>query len=392
MTNRLSILVFAAGFGLLIAVGSASPQFETPNRSFHNATKFRLEGRHLTVACESCHLKGQFSGTPTTCYECHWIRRKDDVYQTRLGSQCEACHRSTSWTDVRFDHASTAGIPLNADHRQLACDACHKSGDVRAGTIVCVSCHRKDYDAAKNPAHAAAGFPVTCEACHQPGDSTWQTRGGFSHAAIFPLLGVHATQACAACHKNNVYKGTPRECIGCHQADYNRTQAPNHSAAGFPTTCDQCHRASDPTWTGVSFNHSAFFPLVGVHATQACGACHKNNVYRGTPRDCVGCHLADYNRSVNPNHAAAGFPTTCDTCHRATDTSWSQGRFTHTWFPLSGPHNVRCVQCHTTPNNYVAFSCTVCHDRSSTDSHHSGVSGYRYDSQACYACHPQGRH
>jgi hypothetical protein len=128
-----------------------------------------------------------------------------------------------------------------------------------------------------------------------------------------------------------------------------------------------------------------------VHATQACATCHKNNVYKGTPRDCAGCHQADYSRAANPNHVAAGFPTTCDTCHKATDATWQQGRFAHTAFPLSGRHNVACQQCHTTPSNFAVFSCTVCHARSTTDGKHNGVNGYRYDSNACYACHPNGR-
>jgi hypothetical protein len=37
------------------------------------------------------------------------------------------------------------------------------------------------------------------------------------------------------------------------------------------------------------------------------------------------------------------------------------------------------------------FSCLTCHSRGSTDEKHGGVSGYRYDSAACYNCHPQGR-
>ena len=468
MTARRSLIVLCAlMLALLFAVTNVSAQFETPNRSFHNGTAFRLDGRHQTVPCASCHINGQFSGTPKTCYECHWIRRKDDRFQTRLGTQCEQCHRPTAWTAVRFDHASMTGMALNAPHRQLACESCHKVADVRATALDCVSCHRKDYDATRSPAHAAAGFPMACEGCHRPNESTWQSRGGggFNHAAIFPLVGVHATQTCADCHKNNVYRGTPRDCVGCHRADYTRTQNPNHTAAGFPTTCESCHRQTDAQWRGVTFNHNQFFALQGVHATQACAACHKNNVYKGTPRDCyachqsnytsaqnpnhvtanfpttcdtchrptdstwkgasfnhnqffalqgvhatqacaachknndykstprdcAGCHIANYNATRNPSHTAAGFPTTCDTCHRATDTAWTQGRFTHP-FPLTGPHNVTCSQCHTTTNNFKVFACTACHDRTKTDSKHRSVNGYRYDSAACYACHPNGKH
>jgi hypothetical protein len=133
------------------------------------------------------------------------------------------------------------------------------------------------------------------------------------------------------------------------------------------------------------------FALVGVHATQACTACHVNNVYRGTQRTCVGCHLTAYNNSRNPNHAATGFPTTCETCHKPTDSTWAQGTFNHTRFPVPHRGHSGCAECHTTPNNFAVFSCTTCHGRSETDGHHRGRSGYVYESNACYSCHPNGR-
>ena len=315
MKVRTSLIVLAALLSWVAVMKAA--QFETPSRAFHNAYGFRLDGRHQTVACEACHINQQFRGTPTTCYECHWVRRKDDRYQTRLGTQCEQCHRSTSWTAVQWDHGAVTGTRLNLDHRQLGCQTCHgTAGNFRIAAMSCVSCHRKDYDATRAPAHAAAGFPVTCEVCHSAGANAWQAAG---------------------------------------------------------------------------VNHSAVFPLVGLHASQACETCHKNNVFAGTPRDCVGCHQADYSRTQNPNHVAAGFPTTCDSCHRAADSSWLQGTFNHTRFPLRGSHNVPCAQCHTTPGNVAVFNCTICHDRAQTDGHHREVRAYRYDSVACYSCHPTGR-
>ncbi len=620
-TGRTSpVALAAAALMLLLAPANATAQFETPNRSFHDATSFRLDGKHQAVACESCHIKGQYPGTPRACFDCHWIRRKDDRYQTRLGAQCDQCHRPTSWTAVRWDHGAQAGVPLNLDHKTLPCVSCHRSAEFKAATVTCIGCHQKDYAASQAPNHAAAGFPTTCEACHRPNDATWRNTGtgAFSHNSVFPLVGLHATQTCATCHKNNVYKGTPRDCVGCHRDEYNRTQNPNHvaagfplscegchrptdpsfrgagttfnhalvfalvgthatqtcvachknnvfkgtprdcigchqekynrtqspnhlaagfstdcsschrptdpswgsgggfnhnsvfalvgvhatqgcatchknnvfkgtprecvgchdsdytraqnpnhvsagfprtcdschkptdptwssgggfnhasvfalvgthasqacakchvnnvyrgtprtcvgchqpqynatrnpnhAAAGFPTTCDSCHRATDPTWaSGGGFNHNAAFALVGVHATQACTTCHVNNVYRGTPRTCAGCHQPQYNATRNPNHAAAGFPTTCETCHRATDSLWTQGTFAHTRFPLTSRHNVPCAQCHTTPNNFQVFSCTVCHARPQMDDKHRGRAGYIYESNACYTCHPNGR-
>jgi hypothetical protein len=277
-------------------------------------------------------------------------------------------------------------------HAQQPCATCHVNNVFKGTASTCAGCHLSSYQKTTTPNHASAGFPTTCDTCHKASDPTW-LQGVFNHTSFFALVGVHATQPCATCHVNNVYKGTPSTCAGCHLSSYQKTTNPNHAAVGFPTTCDSCHKASDPTWLQGTVNHSSFFPLVGVHATQQCTACHINNVFAGTPTTCVGCHLALYQKTTTPNHAAAGFPTICDTCHRAADTSWTQGRFNHTMFPITtGPHAGNpCSACHVNPTNFAVFSCITCHGQTQTNSNHRGVSGYRYDSNACYACHPQGR-
>jgi hypothetical protein len=304
---------------MLVAPATAFAQWDTPSRAFHKDTAFPLEGRHLIVACASCHAGGVTKGTPTTCYGCHWVRRQDDVYRTRLGSACEQCHRPASWTAVRWDHAAATGVALNGMHRTIGCDACHKNGRFTSATA-----------------------------------------GG---------------------------------CISCHRGDYERTKNPNHATAGFSTACESCHRASDVTWHG-AVNHSLFFPLVGRHATLDCSSCHAGGVFQGTPDTCYGCHRTLYERTTNPSHLAAGFGTACEGCHNATDAAWTLGRFAHAQFPIkSGAHAGRaCSACHTTATSYALFSCvTGCHARSQTDSQHNGRAGYRYDSSACYACHPTGK-
>ena len=452
---------------LLFGVPAAAhAQWDTPNRAFHKTAAFPLEGRHLTVAGASCHIKGVIQGTPTTCYDCHWLRRQDDPYRTRLGSACEQCHRPTAWTAAKWDHGSATGMPLNAAHKTLGCDTCHKNALFSGVTLGCASCHQKEYDATTKPGHRASGFSTDCAGCHKASDSSFE-QARFDHASVFPLVGQHAVQDCLTCHVKGVYKGTPRDCLGCHRKDYDTSKTPNHAAAGFSTGCDTCHRPTDTTWHGAKMNHGQFYPLVGLHATVACASCHVNNVYQGTPTDCVGCHRKDYDGSKNPNHASSGFstaceschkntdpswhsaalnhnqffalqgvhatqackachinnvfkgtprdcytchrtnyektsnpnhvaaqfPTTCDSCHKVTDSLWSQGKFSHTWFPItSGRHSGNpCAACHTNPSNFAVFTCLTCHDRTTTDGHHKGKSGYRYDSAACYACHPNGR-
>ena len=201
------------------------------SRAFHKAGHFPLEGRHLSVPCASCHLDGLIKGTPTRCYDCHWIRRQDDPYRTRLGNECEECHRPTSWTAVLWDHGARTGMPLNGAHRSLNCDACHKDRVFTNASFDCYSCHREDYEETDDPNHMRAGFPTTCELCHLPSHTSWE-QASFNHAASYPLVGVHATQACSSCHKNNVYAGTPRDCYGCHRTDYGAPAIPITSPPG----------------------------------------------------------------------------------------------------------------------------------------------------------------
>jgi hypothetical protein len=338
-----------------------------------------------------------YRDTPRDCVGCHRTEydRTTSPNHAAAGfsTACESCHRATdpSWRGATpFNHASI--FPLVGRHSTTACASCHINNVFRGTARDCVGCHRPEYDRTTSPNHASAGFPTSCESCHRATDPSWQG-ATFSHASVFPLVGVHATQACATCHRNNVYRGTPRDCVGCHRPEYDRTTSPNHASAGFPTTCETCHRATDAGWRGATFNHGSVFALVGRHSMTACSSCHINNVFRGTPRECYPCHRTQYERTTNPNHITAGFPTGCETCHRAADTSWTQGRFSHTWFPItSGPHSNRaCSACHNNPSNFTVFTCLTCHERTRTDNQHRERQGYRYESAACYACHPNGR-
>ena len=63
----------------------------------------------------------------------------------------------------------------------------------------------------------------------------------------------------------------------------------------------------------------------------------------------------------------------------------------------SGTHQGRwgtsCTTCHTVPADFGVFTCLDCHEhgQAQTDRDHSEVSGYAYESVACYACHTNGR-
>ena len=126
--------------------------------------------------------------------------------------------------------------------------------------------------------HIASGFPTTCDSCHKFADATWML-ATFSHTT-FPLVGVHATTACATCHNPpyapsaNNYTAVPTTCYGCHVRDFTAATTPVPHT-GFPTTCDSCHKNTDTTWAQKgSFVHNAYFALAGAHVTAPCAQCH----------------------------------------------------------------------------------------------------------------------
>jgi len=429
----------------------------------HDTTNFPLVGRHRTVPCAECHIKGVFEGTPTACESCHWDRRQDDRYRLRLGIHCGDCHSPLSWKGVRpdaWDHAVVTGFrlegvhrtldcadchgeglgkaapdcyschaedykrvqdpnhvaggfphdcaachpsqtswegarnphlafPLRGRHQTIECAACHPNGRFQGTPTDCYVCHAADYNGATDPNHRAAGFPTDCVSCHGDGAVSW-SGANFDHDRFFVLKGTHRTIECAACHPNGRFQGTPTDCYACHAADYNGTTDPNHRAAGYSTDCVTCHGDGAVNWSAADFDHNRFFVLQGAHTHLDCDACHPGGRFQGTPRDCYGCHAADYNATAEPNHRASGFPTTCQDCHLPTQTSWSQAVFQHSFPITSGRHaGFQCTDCHLT-SNFREFSCTVCHTRAQTDSHHGDVGGYVYNSANCYACHPRG--
>jgi len=264
-----------------------------------------------------------------------------------------------------------------------------------AGALICcvTACAR-----AQSSPHGRLGLP--CESCHV--SESWTTLAHpmqFDHdTTAFPLRGQHRDAACRLCHATLRFDEAGTDCFGCHRRDYAAAVAINHAAAGFSTTCTDCHEEAASSWLA-SFDHDRTdFPLRGIHESLTCATCHARNRYRGTPAECVACHVRQYAATTAPNHQAAHFNTDCATCHRAL--TWQPAAFFphDQWFPIGagavhspGRWN-SCADCHAAQPNYAAFECINCHEhnKASTDNTHRGRDGYVYLSSACYRCHPQG--
>ena len=369
-----------------------------PAQFDHSKSGFPLTGQHTVPPrqCADCHVNNNYNITQTTCVSCHLKdyqgAKNPDHVQGGFPQTCETCHTTSAWQPANFDH-SKSGFPLTGQHTvpPRACADCHVNNNYNLTQTACISCHQQDYNSAKSPVdHVAAGFPTTCETCH---DTVQWSDGKFDHSQTgWALTGSHTVppRACTDCHVNNNYKLAQTACVTCHLIDYNNANDPNHVAAGFPQTCEICH--DTVKWADGNFDHNKTgFPLTGSHTVppRKCGDCHVNNNYNNLPTDCYSCHKADYQNTNNPNHVAAGFPTTCDTCHNTT--SWANAKFDHTWFPMNhGNANGQCNMCHSNPNDYSVFQCTNCHTKTQTDRQHQGIRGYVYNSSNCYQCHKNG--
>jgi hypothetical protein len=65
-------------------------------------TDFPLDGAHAGIDCHGCHRETVTATAaielPTGCAGCH---RSDDVHRGEFGNECEECHRTTSFGDLR---------------------------------------------------------------------------------------------------------------------------------------------------------------------------------------------------------------------------------------------------------------------------------------------------
>lgn len=311
-----------------------------------------------------------------------------------LTVSCASCHGPEGWTPARvtaaFDHSKTA-FALSGAHAAVSCRSCHQSLDFKSAPRDCASCHRDVH-------HGELG--ADCGRCHTPRNFLDRSTMVRAHQETrFPLNGAHLALSCDQCHRPAAqgqfsFVNRASECVSCHLAAYSATTNPTHQASGFGTNCTQCH--STVAWPSARFNHAGTaFRLTGAHTALACNQCHGDGIYAGKATTCVSCHQGDFNGTTNPSHASLQFSTDCVSCHGTA--AWHPAQFTAhdaSYFPIySGTHRgtwSSCATCHTAPSDYSQFTCLSCHGQRETASHHGEVGGYRYDSQACYSCHPRG--
>ncbi|MEZ4226121.1 MAG: cytochrome c3 family protein [Polyangiaceae bacterium] len=316
-----------------------------------------LANGHSRVNCRKCHDKGIYA-PPTrgrACVNCH-----KPVHEADFGKSCHKCHASIKWlglprkTGLRA-HDKTP-FSLHGKHVDVACTGCHspqKTTQQRFRELSFAKCRDCHQDA--HGGEFAKRDGGECGGCHSDSGFRPSQFGIRAHASTgFALDGKHTAVPCSSCHTNSPkdgkrldWRGAKRVCETCHENPHGTQFAKEMKQGG----CKNCH--SPLGWHSPRIDHRSW-PLTGAHASAPCARCHtpteadrksgKGASYRGTARECEGCHA-----DVHLGQFRLSKPVKkCSACH---DTNrFKIKTFDHdklAGYALEGRHaQLQCAKCH----------------------------------------------
>jgi hypothetical protein len=279
----------------------------------HNTTALALEGAHAAADCNACHTAEEPPASqPAQCAACH---QEPPVHAGAFGADCADCHDANGWTPARlagqpFTHAATGFAldthPVDFAGQAFTCQGCHINAtsdpaSLKVGTnAACTACHTT---AAPDfmTGHVQT-FGMDCAGCH---DGTGNM-ANFDHALVFVLDGAHAPLACADCHVEQQFQGTPAECAGCHAE-------PELHAGVFGLECGSCHTTE--AWLPAALRAHTFPLDHGEEGIVACATCHTESYAEYT---CYECH-EHAPQDIAEEHREEGITaaelTECAACH-----------------------------------------------------------------------------
>jgi len=269
----------------------------------HSKADFKLEGKHVNVACKKCH-KVKLT-TPLffkRCTDCHTDYHGKEFAKNGVSPDCSACHNEKGFTEFSYTiEQHNAGVfPLKGAHVATPCFACHKKEEKWKFKEIgknCKDCHLDIH----NTFISSKYYPeANCESCHNL--NRWSAVEFDHKKTQFELEGAHTKQTCRDCHfnkektghANQKFSGLATNCTNCH-TDVHFKQFEDNGV----TDCKKCHN-SDSFKPASKFDHSkARFLLDGKHVNVACIKCHKEVteqgvtfvLYKTNKTKCEDCHL-----------------------------------------------------------------------------------------------------
>lgn len=106
----------------------------------HNKSAFKLDGAHVNVECQKCHINNVFKGTPQTCSACH----NDPAFHQGMfaATACSQCHNTGAWSPAIYTGShpviSNEDGGSGVNHGGRGCRSCHT---VNLSTATCTECH-----------------------------------------------------------------------------------------------------------------------------------------------------------------------------------------------------------------------------------------------------------
>lgn len=241
---------------------------------------------------------------PASCNDCHAGMRPPNIVSKTDGG---------TWL-LPMDHAATftggavSGVPA------MDCGSCHRTPGLGPTQWSDGQFHRN------TPAGAQPG---ECVNCHYPlmtlatADVTFPDAGTPSTYAMKHRSGTVTTHACASCHTTALSRATSTPATTLWKPGTFHPQA-----SPQPTTCLDCHAASNPT---AATQGSVVYTLAqgGTATNGAQWMNHTDATVTG--KDCATCHASDARTSgsawskATPYHAKVSGVTTCAKCHGLTN-------------------------------------------------------------------------
>ncbi len=364
-------------------------------------SKFKLEGKHVTMSCAKCHTpEGDKIGPAIykwpnlkteNCLACHKPFHIGTLSAKYNDGQCSRCHEQGTWKIPNFKHEVT-GLTIKAKHLEIKCIKCHKQ-DPQLGEATykvltgitkavpyqwtglkpaCISCH-KDIHQFDNYLSKRFGKLTLCQACHN--ERSFKDTSNFNHKldTRFNIDGKHRELTCNKCHINTdltnkdsvrIYRFKDLEkdnCVICHKSPHLKT----FSAKNLLQKCISCHGTTSwkETRKNGQFNHTldTRFPLEGEHKKIQCDVCHKNGknkIYKFTYDDkqfCEACHTNVHKKQFSEKFANKS----CLECHDS-EKFKNLKKFDHnkTNFALDGKHadpKMACEKCHRPTKEFITY-------------------------------------
>ena len=271
----------------------------------HNKTSFKLEGKHSTALCSSCHKKSgawEFNKIGKVCIDCHTDYHRNEFAKAGYSPGCNDCHDTEAFSNIRYsvDQHNKTSFPLEGGHLATPCILCHKKDNEKGWKFKkigkdCIDCHANIH---KNIIDEKYFPEQNCKLCHNV--SGW-SKVNFDHTLTkFPLLDKHAELACRRCHLfekkdgilNQKFKGYSNICVTCHKDIHNHQFDENEVSP-----CGNCHGFK--SWKADKFNHDQTrFKLGNAHKNVGCDKCHGEaksekgsyTLYKTGKLKCIDCH------------------------------------------------------------------------------------------------------